>query len=172
MSEFTKIIKLLNDTGILGVLIFALVGWFTRINPALKTKIAANKSATQREVLGLLDTLAFSAVNKAATNYEMPGEEKREQAIADVTGQMKVFGHDSLAPAIISAAIEKAYQSMTTTDTKAQAKQAEYNAALADTEQAFADKQAQLDKQAAIVPTEPAPLDVPEDTAATEGDVK
>ena len=48
MNEFTKIIKLLNDTGILGVLIFALVGWFTRINPALKTKIAANKSAGQR----------------------------------------------------------------------------------------------------------------------------
>ncbi|WP_225395628.1 hypothetical protein [Levilactobacillus brevis] len=85
---------------------------------------------------------------------------------------MKIFGHDSLAPAIISAAIEKAYQSMTTTDTKAQTKQAEYNAALADTEQAFADKQAQLDKQAATVPAEPAPLNVPEKTATTEGDVK
>ncbi|HJE00088.1 MAG TPA: hypothetical protein K8V89_08590 [Levilactobacillus brevis] len=171
MNEFTKIIKLLNDTGILGVLIFALVGWFTRINPALKTKIAANKSATQREVLGLLDTLATSAVNKMAISYEMPGEEKREKAVADVTNQMKGLGH-SVDPAIISAAIEKAYQLMSGTNTKAQAKQVEYNAALADTEQAFADKQAQLDKQAAIVPAEPAPLDVPENTAATEGDVK
>lgn len=171
MNEFTKIIKLLNDTGILGVLIFALVGWFTRINPALKTKIAANKSATQREVLGLLDTLATSAVNKMAISYEMPGEEKREKAVADVTNQMKGLGH-SVDPAIISAAIEKAYQLMSGTNTKARAKQVEYNAALADTEQAFADKQAQLDKQAATVPDDPAPLDVPEKTATTEGDAK
>ena len=171
MNEFTKIIKLLNGTGILGVLIFALVGWFTRINPALKTKIAANKSAGQREVLSIVDQLAASWVHKLSTNYEMPGEEKRERAIAGVISQLKGWGHN-VDPVLVAAAIEKAYQLMSGTNTKAQTKQAEYNAALADTEQAFADKQAQLDKQAATVPTEPAPLDVPEDVAATEGDVK
>ncbi|WP_097558375.1 phage holin, LLH family [Levilactobacillus brevis] len=169
--NITKIIQLLSDTGILGIVIFLFIAWFNRINPAVKTKIASNKSANQREVLGLLDNLASNAVHLLSASYEMPGDEKREKAVADVTSQLNGLGHN-VDPAIISAAIEKAYQSMTTTETKAQTKQAEYNAALADTEQAFADKQAQLDKQAAIVPTEPAPLDVPEDVAATEGDVK
>ncbi|MBU7540471.1 hypothetical protein LL936_10465 [Levilactobacillus brevis] len=166
-----KVIQLLSDTDILGIVIFLFVAWFNRINPAVKTKIASNKSANQREVLGLLDNLASNAVHLLSSYYEMPGDEKREKAVADVTSQLKGLGH-SVDPAIISAAIEKAYQLMSGTNTRAQAKQAEYNAALADTEQAFADKQAQLDKQAATVPTEPAPLDVPEDVAATEGDVK
>lgn len=166
-----KVIQLLSDTGILGIVIFLFVAWFNRINPAVKTKIASNKSANQREVLGLLDNLASNTVHLLSSYYEMPGDEKREKAIADVTSQLKGLGHD-VDPAIISAAIEKAYQLMSGTNTKAQTKQAEYNAALADTEQAFADKQAQLDKQSATVPAEPAPLNVPEGTATTEGDVK
>lgn len=169
--NITKIIQLLSDTGILGIVIFLFVAWFNRINPAVKTKIASNKSANQREVLGLLDNLASNTVHLLSSYYEMPGDEKREKAIADVTSQLKGLGHD-VDPAIISAAIEKAYQLMSGTNTKAQTKQAEYNAALADTEQAFADKQAQLDKQSATVPAEPAPLNVPEGVAATEGDVK
>lgn len=166
-----KVIQLLSDTGILGIVIFLFVAWFNRINPAVKTKIASNKSANQREVLGLLDNLASNTVHLLSSYYEMPGDEKREKAVADVTSQLKGLGH-SVDPAIISAAIEKAYQLMSGTNTRAQAKQAEYNAALADTEQAFADKQAQLDKQAATVPAEPAPLNVPENTATTEGDAK
>ncbi|MGJ3977647.1 phage holin, LLH family [Levilactobacillus brevis] len=166
-----KVIQLLSDTGILGIVIFLFVAWFNRINPAVKTKIASNKSANQREVLGLLDNLASNAVHLLSSYYEMPGDEKREKAVADVTSQLKGLGH-SVDPAIISAAIEKAYQLMSGTNTRAQAKQAEYNAALADTEQAFADKQAQLDKQAATVPADPAPLNVPEGTATTEGDAK
>ncbi|MHA6972213.1 phage holin, LLH family [Levilactobacillus brevis] len=169
--NITKIIQLLSDTGILGIVIFLFVAWFNRINPAVKTKIASNKSANQREVLGLLDNLASNAVHLLSSYYEMPGDEKREKAVADVTSQLKGLGH-SVDPAIISAAIEKAYQLMSGTNTRAQAKQAEYNADLADTEQAFADKQAQLDKQAATVPADPAPLDVPEKTATTEGDAK
>ncbi|MGD7020097.1 phage holin, LLH family [Levilactobacillus brevis] len=169
--NITKIIQLLSDTGILGIVIFLFVAWFNRINPAVKTKIASNKSANQREALGLLDNLASNAVHLLSASYEMPGDEKREKAVADVTSQLNGLGHN-VDPAIISAAIEKAYQSMTTTETKAQAKQVEYNAALADTEQAFADKQAQLDKQAATVPADPAPLNVPEGTATTEGDAK
>ncbi|MBU5273790.1 hypothetical protein KQI03_03785 [Levilactobacillus brevis] len=169
--NITKIIQLLSDTGILGIVIFLFVAWFNRINPAIKTKIASNKSANQREALGLLDNLASNAVHLLSASYEMPGDEKREKAVADVTSQLNGLGHN-VDPAIISAAIEKAYQSMTTTETKAQAKQVEYNAALADTEQAFADKQAQLDKQAATVPADPAPLNVPEGTATTEGDAK
>ncbi|PUD96902.1 hypothetical protein DA477_05120 [Levilactobacillus brevis] len=166
-----KVIQLLSDTGILGIVIFLFVAWFNRINPAVKTKIASNKSANQREVLGLLDNLASNTVHLLSSYYEMPGDEKREKAVADVTSQLKGLGH-SVDPAIISAAIEKAYQLMSGTNTKAQTKQAEYNAALADTEQAFADKQAQLDKQAVTVPAEPAPLNVPEGTATTEGDAK
>ncbi|WAE46005.1 hypothetical protein OUY26_05350 [Levilactobacillus brevis] len=166
-----KVIQLLSDTGILGIVIFLFVAWFNRINPAVKTKIASNKSANQREVLGLLDNLASNAVHLLSSYYEMPGDEKREKAVADVTSQLKGLGH-SVDPAIISAAIEKAYQLMSGTNTRAQAKQAEYNAALADTEQAFADKQAQLDKQSATVPADPAPLNVPEGTATTEGDAK
>ncbi|ARW22444.1 hypothetical protein [Levilactobacillus brevis] len=166
-----KVIQLLSDTGILGIVIFLFVAWFNRINPAVKTKIASNKSANQREVLGLLDNLASNTVHLLSSYYEMPGDEKREKAVADVTSQLKGLGH-SVDPAIISAAIEKAYQLMSGTNTKAQAKQAEYNAALADTEQVFADKQAQLDKQAATVPADPAPLNVPEGTATTEGDAK
>ena len=169
--NITKIIQLLSDTGILGIVIFLFVAWFNRINPAVKTNIASNKSANQREALGLLDNLASNAVHLLSASYEMPGDEKREKAVADVTSQLNGLGHN-VDPAIISAAIEKAYQSMTTTETKAQAKQVEYNAALADTEQAFADKQAQLDKQAATVPADPAPLNVPEGTATTEGDAK
>ncbi|MGJ3947081.1 hypothetical protein [Levilactobacillus brevis] len=169
--NITKIIQLLSDTGILGIVIFLFVAWFNRINPAVKTKIASNKSANQREVLGLLDNLASNVVHLLSAYYEMPGDEKREKAIANVTSQLNGLGHD-VDPAIISAAIEKAYQLMTTQDTVAQVKQAQFDEALADTEQAFADKQAQLDKQAATVPAEPAPLNVPEKTATTEGDVK
>ncbi|WP_394879176.1 hypothetical protein [Levilactobacillus brevis] len=169
--NITKIIQLLSDTGILGIVIFLFVAWFNRINPAVKTKIASNKSANQREVLGLLDNLASNVVHLLSAYYEMPGDEKREKAIANVTSQLNGLGHD-VDPAIISAAIEKAYQLMTTQDTVAQVKQAQFDEALADTEQAFADKQAQLDKQAATVPAEPAPLNVPEKTATTEGDAK
>lgn len=169
--NITKIIQLLSDTGILGIVIFLFVAWFNRINPAVKTKIASNKSANQREVLGLLDNLASNAVHLLSAYYEMPGDEKREKAVADVTSQLKGLGH-SVDPAIISAAIEKAYQLMTTQNTVAQEKQVKFDEALADTEQAFADKQAQLDKQAATVPAEPAPLNVPEGTATTEGDAK
>ncbi|WP_204121102.1 hypothetical protein [Levilactobacillus sp. 244-2] len=169
--NITKIIQLLSDTGILGIVIFLFVAWFNRINPAVKTKIASNKSANQREVLGLLDNLASNVVHLLSAYYEMPGDEKREKAIADVTSQLNGLGHD-VDPAIISAAIEKAYQLMTTQDTVAQVKQAQFDEGQAATEQAFADKQAQLDKQVATVPAEPAPLDVPENTATTEGDVK
>ncbi|MFC6275586.1 hypothetical protein ACFQET_08680 [Levilactobacillus tangyuanensis] len=172
MSEFTKIIKLLNDTGILGVLIFALVGWFTRINPAVKTKIASNKSANQREVLGLLDNLASNAVHLLSASYEIPGDEKREKAIADVTSQLNGLGHD-VDPAIISAAIEKAYQLMTTQNTVAQAKQAQFDEGQAATEQVFADKEVQLAEQKAKADAVVAPLNVPATTQApTEGDAK
>ncbi|MBY7145258.1 hypothetical protein I2491_00430 [Levilactobacillus brevis] len=169
--NITKIIQLLSDTGILGIVIFLFVAWFNRINPAVKTKIASNKSANQREVLGLLDNLASNAVHLLSASYEMPGDEKREKAVADVTSQLNGLGHN-VDPAIISAAIEKAYQLMTTQNTVAQEKQVKFDEGQAATEQAFADKQAQLDKQAATVPAEPAPLDVPEGTAVTEGDVK
>ncbi|WP_437695731.1 phage holin, LLH family [Levilactobacillus brevis] len=169
--NITKIIQLLSDTGILGIVIFLFVAWFNRINPAVKTKIASNKSANQREVLGLLDNLASNAVHLLSASYEMPGDEKREKAVADVTSQLNGLGHN-VDPAIISAAIEKAYQLMTTQNTVAQEKQVKFDEGQAATEQAFADKQAQLDKQAATVPADPAPLDVPEKTATTEGDAK
>lgn len=167
MSEFTKIIKLLNDTGILGVLIFALIGWFTRVNPALKQKIVANKSANQREALTLLDKLADNAVHLLSTYYEIPGDEKRQKAISDVTGQLKGLGHN-IDPAIISAAIEKAYQAMSTQSTVAQKKQAKFDVAQASTEQVFADKEVQLSKQKAESNTEIAPLKVPAQSVPVE----
>ncbi|WP_024854977.1 hypothetical protein [Levilactobacillus brevis] len=68
---------------------------------------------------------------------------KREKAVADVTSQLNGLGHD-VDPAIISAAIEKAYQLMTTQDTVAQVKQAQFDEGQAATEQAFADKEVQF----------------------------
>jgi len=170
--NITKIIQLLSDTGILGIVIFLFVAWFNRINPAVKTKIASNKSANQREVLGLLDNLASNVVHLLSAYYEMPGDEKREKAIADVTSQLNGLGHD-VDPAIISAAIEKAYQLMTTQDTVAQVKQAQFDEGQAATEQAFADKEVQLAEQKAKDDAVVAPLNVPATTQApTEGDAK
>lgn len=172
MNEATKIITLLNDTGILGVLIFALVGWFTRVNPALKQKISANKSTSQREALSLLDKLADNAVHLLSTYYELPGDEKRQKAIVDVTSQLKGLGHN-VDPAIISAAIEKAYQAMSTQNTVAQAKQAKFDEGQANTEQAFADKEVQLAEQKAKTDAVTPPLNVPATTQVpTEGDAK
>ncbi|CAJ1227191.1 hypothetical protein LZY01_19610 [Levilactobacillus zymae] len=160
--SITKLIQLLSDTGILGIVIFLFVAWFNRINPAVKAKIASNKSANQREVLGLLDSLASNVVHLLSTSYEMPGDEKREKAVADVTSQLNDLGHH-IDPAIVSAAIEKAYQLMTTQNTVAQEKQAKFDEGQANTEQAFADKEAQLAEHEAKADT---PLNVP---ATTQG---
>lgn len=175
MNEATKIINLLNDTGVLGVLIFALIGWFTRVNPAMKQKIAVNKSTSQREALTLLDKLADNTVHLLSTYYEIPGDEKRQKAISDVTSQLNGLGHD-VDPAIVSAAIEKAYQAMSTQNTVAQVKQVKFDEGQAATEQAFADKEVQLSKQKAESNTEIAPLKVPAQSvpvdAPMEGDEK
>lgn len=164
-----KVIQLLSDTGILGIVIFLFVAWFNRINPAVKTKIASNKSANQREVLGLLDNLASNTVHLLSSYYEMPGDEKREKAVADVTSQLNGLGHD-VDPAIISAAIEKAYQAMSTQSTVAQKKQAKFDVAQASTEQVFADKEEQLLKRN-VKDNENEPLDVPA-TSQVEGGTK
>lgn len=164
-----KVIQLLSDTGILGIVIFLFVAWFNRINPAVKTKIASNKSANQREVLGLLDNLASNTVHLLSSYYEMPGDEKREKAVADVTSQLNGLGHD-VDPAIISAAIEKAYQAMSTQSTVAQKKQAKFDAAQASTEQVFADKEKQSLNQN-VKDNENEPLDVPA-TSQVEGGTK
>ncbi|KJW12884.1 phage holin, LLH family [Levilactobacillus spicheri] len=170
--SITKLIQLLSDTGVLGIVIFLFVAWFNRINPAVKVKIASNKSANQREVLGLLDSLASNAVHLLSTSYEMPGDEKREKAVADVTSQLNFLGH-SLDPTIVSAAIEKAYQLMTTQNTVAQEKQAKFDEGQANTEQAFADKEVQLAEQKAKANAVTAPLNVPATTQVpTEGDAK
>ncbi|WP_125545334.1 hypothetical protein [Levilactobacillus lindianensis] len=177
MNTAFKTIKLLNDTGLLGVIIFALVGWFTRINPALKQKIAANKSAQQREVLGILDNFATNAVAFYSTHYELPNDQKRQAAVTQVTTQLKGMGHE-VDPVVVSAAIEKAYQLLSTKDTAAQAKQAKYDAGNAAAIETAMQLEAAKDKKAAAPETaESAPLAVPEttevsDSTPVEGDVK
>ncbi|WP_203643003.1 hypothetical protein [Levilactobacillus andaensis] len=168
MNNWVKIFNLLNDTGMLGIIIVAFVGWFTRINPVLKHKAELQKTSHQREALLLLDQLAMNAVSELSTKYELPNDEKRQRAISQVTGQLEVFGHD-IDSNLVSAGIEKAYQLLSTKNTVAQEKQAKYDDALASTEEVFAQKQVQLAANESEKGDNPAPLDVPNTTTPVEG---
>lgn len=168
MTTLVKIFNLLNDTGILGIIVVAFVGWFTRINPALKHKVELQKTSRQREALLLLDQLAVNAVSALSTNYELPNDEKRQKAITQVTAQLKGFGHE-IDSELVSAGIEKAYQLLSTKKTAAQVKQAKYDDALAATEAVFAKKQAQLVEEDSDKKAQPAPLVVPETSSSVEG---
>ena len=170
MNNALKIYNFLNDTGMLAVAVTILVGWFTRVSPWLKHKAEAQKTAKQRDALLLLDQVATNAVNKLATFYEMPGDEKRVKAIAQTTSQLHGMGHD-LDSELVSAAVEKVYQYMTVSDTAAQSKQAKYDEALVVTEDAFAKKQAAMAaKQGTFQDATVKPLNVPTTTNPTEGD--
>lgn len=168
MNNLLNIFKVLNDAGILGVIVVAFVGWFTRINPALKHKVELQKTSRQREALLLLDQLATNVVLELSTKYELPNDEKREKAIVQVTEQLQGFGHD-IDPKVVSAGIEKAYQLLSTKNTAAQVKQAKYDAALASTKAAFAKKQEQLSVNNPAVKGEVKPLEVPATAQPTEG---
>ncbi|WP_225351025.1 hypothetical protein [Levilactobacillus brevis] len=108
--NITQIIQLLSDTGILGIVIFLFVAWFNRINPAVKTKIGIQLNPPT-SVKFLVYWTIWQAMRFICCRHlmKMPGDEKREKAVADVTSQLNGLGHD-VDPAIISAAIEKAYQ--------------------------------------------------------------
>jgi len=168
MNNLLNIFKVLNDTGVLGVIVVAFVGWFTRINPALKHKVELQKTSRQREVLQLLDQLATNVVLELSTKYELPNDEKREKAIVQVTEQLQGFGHD-IDPKVVSASIEKVYQLLSTKNTAAQVKQAKYDAALASTEAAFVKKQGQLAVNNPAVKDEAKPLEVPATAQPMEG---
>lgn len=168
MDNLMKIFNILNDTGILGIIVVTFVGWFTRVNPALKHKVELQKTTRQREALLLLDQLATNSVSALSTKYELPNDEKREKTIVQVTDQLNGFGH-SLDPALISAGIEKAYQLLSTKNTAARVKQAQYDDALASTEEAFTKKQTQLAANASEKANNPKPLNVPDTATPVEG---
>lgn len=161
MSNAVKLVNFLNDSGIFALVVVIIYGWFSKINPTLKTKIDSNKSAKQRQLLSIIDTLALNTVTKISTMYELPSDEKRLKAIGDLENQVESFNH-KVDPEIISAAIERAYQLITTENLKSQKKQKEYNDSLKATEEKFLDD---YKNDIPVIPEKSAPVEGGQDNA-------
>lgn len=146
MHDFFQV---LNDSGTLAV-----VGaFFTAvIIPALKQAHANAKNAKVASAYDVLDKVAEGAVALMSTEYEKTSQAKHDQAVATIESQLAKKGVKGIDAKDIDLAIEKAYQYFTSTDTKSQAKQAEFNAGLAEAEKVSA-------KQVAVTP-EPSADDV------------
>lgn len=132
----SDILKVLNDSGVLAVIgaIFTAV-----IIPALKQAHATAKNAKIASTYTVLDNLAEGAVALMSTQYEKTSSAKHDQAVATIESQLAKKGIKNIDAKDIDLAIEKAYQYFTSTDTKAQAKQAEFDAGLANADKVSAD---------------------------------
>lgn len=132
MHDFFQV---LNDSGTLAV-----VGaFFTAvIIPALKQAHANAKNAKVASAYDVLDKVAEGAVALMSTEYEKTSQAKHDQAVATIESQLAKQGIKNLDAKDIDLAIEKAYQYFTSTDTKSQAKQAEFDAGLANADKVSA----------------------------------
>lgn len=132
MHDFFQV---LNDSGTLAV-----VGaFFTAvIIPALKQGHANAKNSKVANAYDVLDKIASGAVALMSTEYEKTSQAKHDQAVATIESQLAKQGIKNLDAKDIDLAIEKAYQYFTATDTKSQAKQAEFNAGLAEADKVSA----------------------------------
>jgi hypothetical protein len=132
MHDFFQV---LNDSGTLAV-----VGaFFTAvIIPALKQAHANAKNSKVASAYDVLDKIAEGAVALVSTEYEKTSQAKHDQAVATIESQLAKQGIKSLDAKDIDLAIEKAYQYFTATDTKSQAKQAEFDAGLAEADKVSA----------------------------------
>ncbi|GAA3610837.1 phage holin, LLH family [Secundilactobacillus similis] len=156
-----KFFQTLNDSGIfevLGVFLTAVV------LPWLKQAHANAKNSKIASAYDVLDKVTEGAVALMSTEYEKTSQAKHDQAVATIESQLAKKGVKGIDAKDIDLAIEKAYQYFTTTDTKSQAKQAEFNAGLAEAEKVSAE-------QVAVTP-EPSTDDVqtPADEAEEPSD--
>ncbi|WP_461243692.1 phage holin, LLH family [Secundilactobacillus muriivasis] len=156
-----KFFQTLNDSGIfevLGVFLTAVV------LPWLKQAHANAKNSKIASAYDVLDKVTEGAVALMSTEYEKTSQAKHDQAVATIESQLAKKGVKGIDAKDIDLTIEKAYQYFTTTDTKSQAKQAEFNAGLAEAEKVSAE-------QVAVTP-EPSTDDVqtPADEAEEPSD--
>lgn len=118
-------LQVLSDSGLLQTILMAIltvvvIPLINQGHKSAKTTKAANAYAT-------LDKLAEGAVAKLATEYDLPSGVKHDQALQNISTQLAKKGIKSIDTQDIDMAIEKAYQYFTSLDTKAQAKQSEFN---------------------------------------------
>lgn len=118
-------LQLMSDSGLLQTIIMAIltvvvIPLIDQGHKSAKTTKTANAYAT-------LDKLAEGAVAKLATEYDLPSGVKHDQALQNISTQLAKKGIKSIDTQDIDMAIEKAYQYFTSLDTKAQAKQSEFN---------------------------------------------
>lgn len=129
-------LQVLNDSGILQtILMFVLT---VVVIPLIQQGHKSAKTKKVANVYDVLDKLAEGAVAKLATEYDMPSGVKHDQALQTISTQLAKKGIKSIDTKDIDVAIEKAYQYFTSLDTKAQAKQSEFNDGLEN-----ADKESQ-----------------------------
>lgn len=124
-----KFFQTLNDSGIfevLGVFLTAVV------LPWLKQAHANAKNSKIASAYDVLDKVTEGAVALMSTEYEKTSQAKHDQAVATIESQLAKKGVKGIDAKDIDLAIEKAYQYFTSTDTKSQAKQAEFDAGLAN----------------------------------------
>lgn len=130
-----KFFQTLNDSGIfevLGVFLTAVV------LPWLKQAHANAKNSKIASAYDVLDKVTEGAVALMSTEYEKTSQAKHDQAVATIESQLAKKGVKGIDAKDIDLAIEKAYQYFTSTDTKSQAKQAEFDAGLANADKVSA----------------------------------
>jgi len=175
MSTITNVLDWLNQTSIIWI---AVLGLFSKLLQPLFSQLANSaKNKRAANAYTFMAQAAEDAVALASTYYDKSSAEKNAQAIKLVSAGLKANGIN-IDGDRISAAVERAYQSFTATDTKSQANQTVFNQELAATEKELTNIEqaaANVDENGEpvdIEPVEPAePVDAePSDLEPKEGD--
>ncbi|GAX04052.1 hypothetical protein IWT140_01689 [Secundilactobacillus pentosiphilus] len=128
--------QVLSDSGLFDTILMGILT--VVVIPLIQQGFKSAKTTKVANAYGALDKVAEGVVAKLATQYDVPSGVKHDQALQTISTQLAKKGIKSIDTKDIDVAIEKAYQYFTSLDTKAQAKQNEFNDGLAN-----ADKESQ-----------------------------
>lgn len=114
------IMKAINDffSWGLGSGFFVAVIWFAwgYVKPLLDAKVKTAKTAQQRELLSLIDSLANTAVTSLVGNQAITGSDKFKAATSYVNNVLNQQGHEVSAETI-NHAVQSAYEKSDLTPT-------------------------------------------------------
>ena len=110
MNMNSKIISDIGNWAISSGFLAGLVAFlWSYLRPLLKAKEKAAKTAQQKELLALVDTLADTAVTSLVGNRHITGSDKFKAATQFVSGTLADQGHE-VSEETVSHAVQAAYE--------------------------------------------------------------
>lgn len=117
MNMNSKIISDIGNWAISSGFLAGLVAFlWSYLRPLLKAKEKAAKTAQQKELLSLIDTLANTAVTSLAGNKYITGSDKFKAATSYVNGVLAQQGH-LVSQETVNHAVQAAYEKSDLTPT-------------------------------------------------------